>query len=42
MVTQTSAGSPWIQAGIVSWGIGKKIFFPCSILKLIEDILTFI
>lgn len=22
MVTQTSAGSPWVQAGIVSWGIG--------------------
>lgn len=23
LVMQTSPGSPWIQIGVVSWGIGK-------------------
>jgi hypothetical protein len=31
MVTQTSPGSPWVQAGIVSWGIGKTFTFLLSI-----------
>lgn len=24
MVTQEAPNSPWVQAGIVSWGIGKR------------------